>query len=56
MGFDAYDSEELEELSKKERQELREAVFRELATSKEIRRLLRERTQGLYEQFTRKKP
>jgi len=51
MGIGAYDCEELEKLNENQRQELRDAVFRELAKSQEIRRILRDKTASVYERL-----
>jgi hypothetical protein len=55
-GFDpVYDCEETEGLSEKEKQILREAVLHQLNTSADIRKLLRKKTQSVFNKLTSKK-
>jgi hypothetical protein len=50
-----YPYEELEVLNEKEREILRDAVIRELQTSRAIRRMLRRNTLPVYNQLISKK-
>ena len=51
-GFLVYDHEEIEGLSKKQRETLRDAIHKHLRTSPEIRKILRAKTRAVHRQLT----
>jgi hypothetical protein len=56
-GFDPiYDSNETKQLTKEDLQKLRCEIFRQLSTDKDIRDLIKRKTQSYYNELVKHKP